>query len=378
MKTALCGLTLAMLGACGAIVEPKDRVKVDRFAELLIVDDALLSGEGESSAVPSEQIASFGTLWRAAAGAQQEVALARWLSEWESVSDAPAFVYEQVRCRWLRATQDNQCDPSCGRCAERRLDPDKAPFRLIGVSYRPDLALATGEPQLSKQECRLVFALSSDARASDPNRELAVSVIFELRLTAPAEAASWAERFHSLSPLSARPPAFRRALSELVADAVQAPKEVSLRLRDDAFSNGQMLAWQLGPRELTRVGLANTVDPAQASQSDLRAHLLAQRDDLERGEPNLPAAWRRSEVSRATPLPETGDPALDPLLAVVTCQGCHGDERTIGGFHLAPRQANRQRVSRFLHDPEHPADDELARREDALRTLLALTPGVPE
>jgi len=41
-----------------------------------------------------------------------------------------------------------------------------------------------------------------------------------------------------------------------------------------------------------------------------------------------------------------------------------------GAFHVSPLRRGRQRLSRFLHDPSAPGDDDLSRREADLRERL--------
>jgi hypothetical protein len=348
-----------LAGACGALEEQRDRVVVDRFSELLIVDEELLVANAASETL------DFAALLRALLREQADAATGAWIEAWGAASDRPEAFAESVLCPWLRSRPENACDARCGQCDERVYTPEQAPFRLTAIAYRPDLALGM-QAEHPQGQLRFVFALRSTE-----DIELPVTLIFEYPLSARWSAARWAARFHALATERSDLMAYRRALQALARAAIASDPgaRVTLRVRDDLSSDGRMLAWAVDAAGgLTRLALEDTVDLAHGSLASLRAALPDH--ELSSQELHVPARFWADSVTRATPTPELADHALSASLRLISCQGCHADERSQGGFHIAPAARGRARVSRFLHDPEQPADDELARREDALRTLL--------
>jgi hypothetical protein len=361
-------LLVLTLSGCGAIEEREGQLHIERFSELLIVDDELLRADGDPARdLPGLVPVLSGLL---ALDASDTSPLLAWLEGWQAASDHSAQFQGDVTCRWLRATPENRCTDDCASCAERTLAPDAAPFRLIGIAYRPDLALATGNAP-GQAQLRLVYALTLGPASAAESPELSLSMILELPLSDRLEPAQWAADFHALAALRSDVAAYRRALRARVeaARAVQTPERVSLRIRDASFSAGRMLAWAPRGTRLTRIGLENTVD-LRTPEATLEATLASQAPHDSPQTLEVPAALWADTVDAHSSWPNPSDKTLRQTLRLISCHGCHAEDHSTGGFHVAPGQLGRARVSSFLHRPEAPEGDELSRREDALRTLL--------
>ncbi len=179
---------------------------------------------------------------------------------------------------------------------------------------------------------------------------------------------SRAHRSQRIQP-QAREPAYGRGSERRVGTWLRSTPENACDA-DCGQCSERALTLEQAPFRLTAI--AYRPDPAllpnaQCPQGQLR-FVFALRGEVSSRELHAPERFWADSVSRATPSPAFADAKLTEMLRLVSCQGCHADERSQDGFHIAPRA--RARVSRFLHDPERPEDDELTRRADALRTLL--------
>lgn len=355
---------------CGAIDERGAREEIDRFSELLLVDPAWVEPVDD----PASQLPSLPELLASLlADPEPSAALEAWLEAWADESDDADAWRAEVLCPWLQHDSANGCDAACGACTERQLDGASAPFRLSGLSYRPDLALTEGMVR-GQGELRLVYAVTRGPAAPTSAPELAMSVIVELPLSSRLTAQGWAERFHALGAQRDDARAFRRALRQLVDDARQVddPGQVSVRVQDLAHAKGRMLAWHPSAGLLERIRLQDTIDLTQTSTRQIEAAFADVHADGA-GALEVPAAMWAVRVDRDSGWPSLSDAKLSHALRLESCHGCHAEEHSLGGFHIAPGAVGRARVSRFLHDPDDLDNDELSRRADALRTLLALS-----
>jgi hypothetical protein len=352
--------------ACGPIEERRDEVVVERFSELLIVDEALLQSPLELEVRKLD----FAFLMRSLYEAQAEQASQAWFDALRSASDQPDAFFRALTCPWLKSAPENACDDDCGACVSHALPLEGAPLRLIALAYRPDLALVE-LPGSEQGQLRFVFAMQTSEAA--PEATLPMTVIFEYPLPEALSASAWAERFHALSPLRHDLSAYRRELAGLAALAtrVDRPEQVTIRTRDDAFSDGRMLAWSAEAAGPKRITLENSVDLERTSTAQLEGALPEGSRHLSSLELRVPESLWADSVTRASAFPVLPDDTLAERLRLISCHGCHADGRSQQGFHIAPTAVGRARVSRFLHDPDDSQNDELSRREDALRTLLA-------
>lgn len=361
-------MVLTVAGGCGAIDETDGHVRIDRFRELVIVEDAIMSApEGRNAGGGA---CSFPQLMTNAVGDGASEAVTAWLSTWNPAGEDDRGVAQQVLCPWLRGTATNQCDATCGECAARYLAPALAPFRLIAVVYRPDMALRT-DGVAAPEEGRFIFALTAGPGDDAGNTELPFTVALEYALPARAPSESWAQRWHALGsvPDAGYPAALAKVTREFTGH--DAAPVLRVRVRDDFFANGALREWQLKDGTLLRRDLPNTPDMRKVTAADVANYVAAHRSEIMAHEHVLPTSWTAVEAFRDDTVPAfTDNTRLNRAFALSTCQGCHADDQTIDGFHIAPGRRGRARVSPFLNDPSTPNRDELTRREDAFRILL--------
>jgi hypothetical protein len=356
------------VAACGPITkEPassEPECSVDAFKELLVVDESVLSdsaamnsGDGAlgfrhlmTQLVPAEDDASAATLG--------------WLGEWAPLS---------LRCQWLRDRPENGCDATCESCYERRLDLSRAPFRLLAVANRIDLA---EEMEDGAGEARLVFAATAGPADDPRSRPLPVSVIFEFRLA--GERKDWARQWHALGAHRAFDAAYTRDLTELTGSFVHVENLGQVRILDAGSSEvASMHEFHFDraaapEARFVRAGLRRTPSHALDGTPELRDFVAANDANIMADRYEVPASMLgdRIRLGEKWTLSGTAEP-LRHAFAASTCDGCHGSEHPTneGGFHISPFDRGTAKLSRFLFDPDHRADDELSRRATFLGRL---------
>lgn len=302
---------LPFLGGLGAC----DREPVDRFRELELVDDEIVGGPRAKNA--GGGAFSFRHVAVSLSGSE-DAASADLHDTLAALGPATA---REVLCPWLRETAANGCDEACGACRARRLDLSRAPMRLLAISNRVDLGDEPGA--LSEAgEGRFVYGVTrgpGDDPASAPRK---LTVIVEYALPPTRSPAGWAEAWHALGALEGE--AYLAALEDLTREITGARSLAQIRI------NAAPGEPDPGMREL-----------ALDAEGRLRERPLA--------------------VAQAA------------LPATKTCAGCHGEVSPVidDAFHVSPLRAGRDKLSRFLHDPAAPREDDLARREVDLRARLA-------
>jgi hypothetical protein len=368
---AEAGVAEAPLGLCSG-------AKIDRFKELLIVDDTVM---GDLRATNAEDGPwSFRRQMERLAGANVSDFTLAWLATWRTVEPRPAIDAALV-CPWLRASPTNGCDKSCGYCNKRELDLARAPFELLAIVNRIDRRTGCGP---DAGEGRLVyFAVDPQTGAALP-----FTVIFEYDVSVTGEAGlrDWAARWHALGALPFGEE-YRAALQELT-DAFALPSALHrVRTNEVALGAAASLPWEMRefalslvagqPPALGPVLVTGTPPLAMNGTPDLATFIGGHADAIRAGDNPLP------DPARATtaPVPSASfrwdapgaAPDLRRAFSINTCSGCHAGERDpdpLSFQHLAPGDGyygagSGTRVSRFLHDP--PNTDELSRREDSLR-----------
>jgi hypothetical protein len=134
-----------------------------------------------------------------------------WLRTWDSTAQINTFsmdkrkIDKEVTKKWMKkdgATDFATWNPNFAN----------APFRLLGVVYRPDLVRLDGVGNItSAGEGRFVFeVLNSKAKSQR------FTVIFEYGWSGPGEAdvKAWADRFHTLGSIPFGP-AYNTALQTI-------------------------------------------------------------------------------------------------------------------------------------------------------------------
>lgn len=263
-----------------------------------------------------------------------------WLESWSRHLDRErATKFDaQITCRWLRADEGNRCDPSCTKCASRKLPLSKAPFRLIAIANRTDLSTLP-DRAADGGEGRLVYALTDEA-----NVPLPFTVIFEY--AQEGSALSWTQRWHALATAAD----FRTELVRLTETFMTKLAQVRTA---DALT-GPMLMHQFEMKNgLVPVPVRNTPDWKRVDEGEVTAYASAHSAAIEDGTAVLPREWWADASSPDDPVPAYATEAL----VRGTCGGCHAE-----GFQIDPQDPKKR--SRFLTEDLH-------RRARWMQILLA-------
>lgn len=325
---------------------------------------------------------------------------------------------EALECAWLRQRPANGCDAACGACDARVLDMDVAPFELVAVVNRVDIG--TDACSESGAEGRLVFG------AIDPSNKapLALTVIFEYGLRGATR--DWAARFAGVRRPS-KVEDQEAAMGAIVRSfALESPKLLRMRTNEALFGasskDWEFREFNVDPqaRALVPVPVASSPALALNRSPALGTWIRDHQADIKTGKNPLPAEYR----TLALGFPDarfdwsgSGDERQDKAFSSNTCNGCHGGSRPQEPFEfqllarapspvvapgssgsggglvytpsvpVTPPPANVSRdepvhpstvlVSRFLFDPDRPAESELTHRETSTRDILAADCSVP-
>lgn len=370
---------------CAAGLEP-----VERFKELLVVDDAVIGDARARNAEAGPW--SFRHLVEAMAPAGQTPSafVLAWLSTWEKTTTVNQFpvaarplMREVVICPWLRATPANGCNDDCSSCAQQELDLGLAPFRLVGIVNRIDLRYRTYRSEAG--EGRLVFGVTrgpGDDPASEP---LLMTVGFEynLPLSDGRTAGSWAARWHALGALPDYGPDYLAALQAITDEFTARGAEPGspggsalrqLRTNEREFDwLWELRQYELGERGLTLAPLPNTPDRSENGSAELTRFVTQNREAVLAGTHELTPALAAGAAHPSSPwvVPGASEP-LRQAFARQTCDGCHQSEAVPVdfNFHLSPFRRGVDKVSPFLNNPADPSGDELEQRTALLRQAL--------
>jgi hypothetical protein len=386
---------------------------VDRWKELLIIDRSVMAdalARNESADAPWSFRRRLEDL---AGGTDRAAELAyAWLGQWRSLTSvsisagAPSgarvaviprpTVDGELLCPWLRLTPANGCVAGCATCVDRRLDLLQAPFRLIAIVNRADLARGDGACGRDGGELRFVYtAVRPDTRASLP-----FTVIFEYRVTLPAgeDGRSWAGAWRALG-LVPFGPGFNAGLAALTDRALAGATLARVQTNEVALGLPLGMPWemrQFSPLPLDNGGMA--LEPSAAvhtprlslnDSEELAAWLEQNRRAILEGDNLL-----RPDMLAGSALIPTADfawraPGADPAVLVAfnanSCNGCHGGRRDPADLpfqHVGPAEGSYYdptaatapaRVSKFLHNPGR--EDELGRRAAVLQATACASCG---
>ena len=360
-------------------------VAIDRFKELLVVDDAVVTDPRASNSLDGPW--SFRERMRELAGGSEADArelTMGWLRQFGDTSKVNLFSVPSrpqtnsvLICPWLKRTDANECNQDCSTCTKTDLDLAKAPFRLIGIANRLDLHDV--EPA-RRGEARYVYALTdgaSDAASSAPMR-MTIGFEYALPATGQHTVRSWAERWHALGSHATFDASYRADLAALLADV--AAGETSPGPLAQLRTNDRELEWDWSMREfklsngaLVEGPVFNTPDRSLNAGPELAAFVLASQAAVLKDNHVVPTKFIGGNSSPAGPwsLPQVPE-NLRKAFARNTCDGCHQTEATPAdiNFHISPFRAGVDRVSPFLSNPAAPETDELARRAEQMQTAL--------
>ena len=382
LQTSGCGLTeiAAWEDDHGSAFDGGAPPTIHRWKELVVVDPTLLA-DGADNTDPNAPWSFRRQLeWFAQSSERAPRLALEWLSEWTSLVEvgddrAPVVTRPGVQTMLLDPWQALGTDAH----AERGLPLEHAPFRLIAIVNRLDLALSPCDG--GGGELRYVYA------GEDPSTgaSLDMTVIVEVPYPLTRTAAEWARAWNAVVREDSE--GYAAALEELtraIQDHVD-PARARLRTNERAFA--PEMGWEL--REFHRAeaedGLTlGQVPLASTPREDLPEGVLAaalntHADAVLDGTLVLPSALQGGAASLRTPDFRWRVPEVDEELATAfsagTCNGCHGGEREALPFqHIAPGAASADpaRLSRFLNDPDGGRDD-LTRREERLLELIGVT-----
>ena len=394
---ALLGLAAAACSGAGKDGQPSTApecaVKVERFKELSLVDDAIVGDARSLNVTPGPWSFRYAIEAMAPRDVDPGKFVMTWLEDWGSrktVNNVPLDreprdeqMNARVICPWLKRTASNACDANCSACTARHLDLSVAPFRLRAIVNRLDLREAPDKTGPSG-EGRLVFAFT-DGPADDPaSKPLAMSVIFEYALPESYSTKEWANAWHALGTHATFNDAYRSDL-EAITNRFVARNASPSRMNGSAISqvrsnesllnwiwqlrefgldpNGQLLLSTLkntpaesfnGSPELVKL-IQNNADKVKAKKFVVPAYLLGGSIDSFLSRWNLPGV----------------DEATRTAFAKNTCNGCHSENPMVDtAFHVSPFRSGVEKLSPFVNDPQKPATDELATREASLSRAI--------
>jgi hypothetical protein len=337
-----------------------------------------------------------------------------WLDQWSSLTSVPTStdlaattVSIQPRpaaeqtflCPWLARSPDTGCDFSCTTCSSRRVDLTQAPFKLLAIANRVDVA-ATGTTAgavacgAGGGELRFIYG-AADPQTMDV---LPFTVVFEYTLTLrPGETLrDWAAAWYALDKLSLGSQAYNAQLDTVVAQGLARATLARVRTNEVAFGAADGDPWEMrqfvpqltdaGTTHLVEVAVTGTPRLTLASSPDLGQWIDANAAAVLAGQNLLPASMLAASAPIPTPDFSWHTTATDPATAAAfnqnTCNGCHGgrtDSTDVPFQHVAPPAAvsnyggnpgapQAAQLSHFLNNPGHA--DELGRRETVLAGLL--------
>lgn len=361
----------------------------------MVTDAALLTARSEGAR--AEAPWSFRHLVEAMAAPEDpSTFVAKWLASWEkTATDAsegslPLGVRVDVRnelaCPWLRATPANGCNATCSICTSETYDLAKAPFKLLAIVNRLDLAETMTGCQPGASEGRFVFVAMRDGAPQSLN------VIFEYGVdgTKAGDPNAW----HALGSLQGQPygvalEALTRSFTDRTPDKPSMLKQLRTSENLGAFRGTSFELRQFALRGgwLTPTALTNTARDAVNGTSALSEHVMRYTSQIFEGD-NAITPTQRTAVStmpradfKWTDATNGDNPVID-LFGLSTCNGCHaghrGDTTILPFAHVGVDSAGRTILSRFVDDPQNPEGDELAFRGRSLARRMEGQCGSPE
>jgi hypothetical protein len=394
---------------------------VSRFNELIFVDP-LVTNDARADNQAAYRPWSFRQRLEALVPGSADGASAlvgAWLDQWstltsvpESTDPAAALVSIQPRpaagdtfvCPWLRTSPQTGCDSSCTSCNNRRVDLSRAPFRLLAIVNRADLAAGNGAASAvacgsSGGEMRFIYG------AADPqtNGVLPFTVVFEYGITLQSGETlrDWAAVWHALAALPVSSPNFNAQLDAVLAQGLVRATLRRVLTNEVAFGLADGDPWEMrqfvpqltdaGTMRLVEVAMNGTPRLTLAGSTELGQWIDANSATVLAGQNALPVTM----LAASAPIPSADfawqTSATDAATATAfnqnTCNGCHGgrtDPTDVPFQHVAPPATmsyygggpgapSAARLSHFLNNPGH--DDELGRRERLLAGYLCSSCG---
>lgn len=351
-------------GASGPDGGPE--LSIDAYKEMMVVDSSVVLDARASNAADGAWSFRRRVEDLAPSGTPAPRLVEDWLRSFRlaevggrAVDDRPGV--EQLLAAWPRQR-------------DGALDLSRAPFRLIAIVSRLDLATS------ARGGGRFVYGLV-DPASGEPGL---MSVAFEYALPALGTAndrQAWAARWHGLSahPFGGD---YNAALQTLTDAFASASTLTSVRSNEAAFgSPWELREWAPAADGLRPAWTEENPDQGLDGSSSLAQFIVDHQSDVRAGRLQLPQAMLAGASLETGAWRFPADPRIDEPLrhafAMQTCNGCHSTETfsAQGFFHLNPLRPirpgsdGRDRLSEFLRGPE------LRRRTDHLAALLRGTAG---
>lgn len=262
----------------------------------------------------------------------------QWLANWLSPQTVGNFV---VPARTDGGIQLLLANDVFWPRVNGKLDMTRAPFRLLAVVNRMDLASA----HKPNGEARLVFGLTTPSGSGAP-----MTVIFEYNLPSSSELTleAWAARWHALGSLPFGS-AYNDALAAIVADYATGPNLSQLRTSEVFISNEWILReFHLVGGALVTAPTAQTPDLSLNNTPELIAWVNANASAILSNTHVVPLEFLGGQSRMPFPGGPTPDasgtqwlkghgvedlvaPDVRRAFAKETCNGCHHSDIP-GGF----------------------------------------------
>jgi hypothetical protein len=369
-------------------------VTIERFKELEIVDDAVVSDPRSSNEKNGPW--SFRHLVEnmAPAGKDPSEFVSAWFNDWMTRKTFNGYTLDReprdemvprILCPWYKRTPSNQCDDTCKSCTAHKLDLAKAPFRLMGIANRQDLRKRP-DARSPSGEGRLLFSLT-DGPGDDPASAPApMSMIFEFGLPTSQTTQQWADEWHHLGTHAAFDEAYKAELEALTRKFTSrgaSPEKRNGSAIGQVRVNESATSWIWQLREFTLdvngalavSGTSNTPAEALSGTPELARLIESKKAEILADTFVVPPYMVSGTVDQL--LFAWDLPGIDKKLAIAfartTCNGCHGTGDTAvldTTFQVSPFKKGTDRLSRFIYNPEAPGSDDLGRRELVARELL--------
>lgn len=294
---------------------------------------------------PKDGAWTFGRLMTNMAGANDpEVFVRNWLSRWETNRNVNGFVVP------ARTAIRSEVISSWPKLANGELDLRKGPLRLLAIVNRMDLRnLAAG----NAGEGRFVFGVTDAA-----GNPLSFTVILEYKLpaTTVGEAQEWANQWHALGAMTPGTVAYNDALQKITdrfAKRGASPARPNGSAIGQVRTNEIALAgpWELREFRLNASGqlvqstVAQSPSPSLRTSGRLGRWINANETAILEGRHSVPLTFEDLPLRGGNSFTDFSswnpagvkNPEARHLLAVNTCDGCHGGETATGFLHVNTR-----------------------------------------
>lgn len=313
---------------------------------------------------------SFGHLFEnLLGGADRDAFIRHWFSHWDTDQVVDGFTVPAKP-----SMHDDILEPWITKSGGAVLDMRAAPFRLLGIANRLDLAQPCVGGQIAKPgEARFLFGFINvlgDPKLGTETRMGTMIMEYELAAAGCDQVKKWGNAWHALGSIPLGTPAYNAALEQVTesfarpnADPSRPNGSALLRLRTNEFmAEGP---WQWRQFELSAAGQLEqvTVTDTPSTLSNQGALLADYVNTNElsilagtnavpttwRGEPFLGGSADGDPVSLFFDAPGIRNNEARHLFSMNTCPGCHTTETPTSFFQVGPRNlGHRSAISAFL------------------------------